>query len=57
VLSVDLLQAQDVGRDPLQDRPEHGDARLQGHVRVRPQVEILDVEGGQAHRHSHPLQP
>ncbi len=49
VLSVDLLQAQDVGRDPLQDRPQHGDARLQGNAGARLQVEVFDVEGGQAH--------
>ena len=50
VLSVDLLQAQDVGRQSLKNWPQCYRACLERQLAPGRQVKALDVERGKAHR-------
>ncbi len=53
LLAVDFLQAEHVGRQALELRAQHGDARLERRLRVRPVVQVLQVEGGDAQARAH----
>ena len=48
-LSVHLLQAHDVGGEPLEHRPQHRHSGLEIDMRLRAHVETFDVEGRNSH--------
>ena len=52
-LAADLLAAEDVGVQPDELRPQHGDALLQARSAVMPVVQVHEVEGGDAQLDGH----